>query len=138
MQISAPENGVPRDGPTAGDVRTTCPALPTPLSALGAVSTATPARPAATPTLLYDSRRGVHYPKPLLRGWLHLVWFAASLIAGPLLLAGAHGVAHRIGVATYAGKTGPIAPGTMRMKRLSTISIVVIEAVSEAKASGAT
>jgi hypothetical protein len=36
-----------------------------------------------TLTLLYDSRRGVHYEKPLLRGWLHLVWFEASLVAGP-------------------------------------------------------
>ena len=53
--------------------------------------------------MLYDSRRGVHYEKPLLRGWLHLVWFEASLIAGTLLLVAAHGGTHRIGVAIYAG-----------------------------------
>jgi hemolysin III len=53
--------------------------------------------------LLYDSRRDIHYAKPLWRGWLHLVWFVASLIAGPLLVVAAGGVTHRIGVAIYAG-----------------------------------
>ncbi|RBY91150.1 hemolysin III family protein [Blastococcus sp. TF02A-30] len=52
--------------------------------------------------LLYDSRRKIHYAKPLLRGWLHLVWFAASLVAGPVLLASAWGLAHVTGVALYA------------------------------------
>ena len=42
--------------------------------------------PAAQP--LYDARRGVYYAKPVLRGWLHLLCFGASLVAGPLLLAG--------------------------------------------------
>ena len=51
---------------------------------------------------LYDARRGVYYTKPLLRGWLHLLWFAASLAAGPLLLAGAHGTAQITAVAVYA------------------------------------
>jgi hypothetical protein len=41
--------------------------------------------PAAEP--FYDARRGVCYAKPVLRGWLHLVWFGASLVLGPLLLA---------------------------------------------------
>ena len=27
--------------------------------------------------LLYDTRRGLYYPKPALRGWLHLLWFEA-------------------------------------------------------------
>jgi hemolysin III len=53
--------------------------------------------------LLYDSRRNIHYAKPLLRGWLHLVWFAASLVAGPLLLTATQGGAHPSGVAVYAG-----------------------------------
>ena len=39
----------------------------------------------------YDARRGVYYTKPILRGWLHLLWFAASLVLGPLLVARAHG-----------------------------------------------
>jgi hemolysin III len=58
---------------------------------------------APTSALLYDSRRDMHYEKPLLRGWLHLVWFQASLIAGPLLFLAAHGGAQRIGIAIYAG-----------------------------------
>ena len=53
-------------------------------------------------TLLYDSQRGVHYAKPLLRGWLHLAWFEGSLIAGPRLVVAAQDVTHVIGVAAYA------------------------------------
>ena len=41
--------------------------------------------------VFFDARRGVYYARPVLRGWLHVVWFAASVVAGPLLLAGAHG-----------------------------------------------
>ena len=33
----------------------------------------------------YDARRGVYYTKPVLRGWLHVLWFEASLVLGPLL-----------------------------------------------------
>jgi hemolysin III len=53
-------------------------------------------------TLLYDSRRGVHYTKPLLRGWSHLVAFAASLAGGTLLLIAADGWRQVAGVAVYA------------------------------------
>ena len=45
---------------------------------------AAPRPPAAG--ALYDARRGVYYAKPVLRGWLHLLWFAASLAGGALLL----------------------------------------------------
>jgi hemolysin III len=41
--------------------------------------------------VFFDARRGVYYAKPALRGWLHLVWFGFSLVAGTLLLARAHG-----------------------------------------------
>ena len=54
-------------------------------------------------TLLYDSRRGVQYTKPLMRGWLHLIWFTASLVAGTLLEVATHGVRQMVGVAIYAG-----------------------------------
>lgn len=54
-------------------------------------------------TLHYDSRRGVHYTKPLMRGWLHLLWFGASLVVGPLLVVATHGVRQVVGVAVYAG-----------------------------------
>jgi hemolysin III len=50
---------------------------------------------------LYDAQRDVYYVKPALRGWLHLLWFGASLIFGTLLLAHAHGAA-RTTAAVYA------------------------------------
>ncbi len=50
----------------------------------------------------YDARRGVYYTKPLLRGWLHLLWFEASLVAGTLLVAQAHGAAQTTALAIYA------------------------------------
>jgi hemolysin III len=51
---------------------------------------------------LYDARRGVYYAKPVLRGWLHLLWFMVSLAGGPLLLARAHGGAQITAVAVYS------------------------------------
>jgi hemolysin III len=50
----------------------------------------------------YDARRGVHYTKPVFRGWLHLLWFEASLVLGTLLLVHAHGAARISAVAIYA------------------------------------
>jgi hemolysin III len=50
---------------------------------------------------LYDARRGVFYAKPALRGWLHLLWFEASLVLGTLLLARAHGPARIVAIAIY-------------------------------------
>ena len=52
--------------------------------------------------LLYDARRGVYYTRPVLRGWLHLLCFLASLAGGALLLARAHGAAHITAAAVYA------------------------------------
>jgi hemolysin III len=51
---------------------------------------------------LYDTRRGVYYTKPVLRGWLHLLWFAASLVLGPLLVARAHGATRITALTVYA------------------------------------
>jgi hemolysin III len=59
-----------------------------------------PAGHSIKPTL-YDSGRGVHYDKPSLRGWLHLVWFEAALVLGTLLLAEAHGPRAITGTAIY-------------------------------------
>lgn len=42
---------------------------------------------------LYDARRGVYQTKPILRGWLHLLWFEASAVLGTLLVARAQGAA---------------------------------------------
>lgn len=51
-----------------------------------------PAKPGpAQAGVFFDARRGVYYARPMLRGWLHAVWFGASVVAGTLLLAGAHG-----------------------------------------------
>jgi hemolysin III len=55
-----------------------------------------------TPPQLYDTRRGVYYAKPILRGRLHLLFFAASLMSGPLLLVRAHGAAQVTAVAVYS------------------------------------
>ena len=62
--------------------------------------------PAAEP--LYDARRGVYYVKPVLRGWLHLLCFGASLVFGPLLLAGAHGAAQITAVAVYSASVSAL------------------------------
>jgi len=59
-----------------------------------------PAAPAAGAP--FDRQRGVYYPKPVLRGWLHLLWFGASLEAGTLLLARARGLLPVAATAVYA------------------------------------
>jgi hemolysin III len=56
--------------------------------------------PAAGP--FYDARRDVYYTKPALRGWLHLLWFAASLVFGIILLTRARGDARITAGAIYA------------------------------------
>jgi hemolysin III len=62
--------------------------------------------PAAPP--LYDARRGVYYVKPVLRGWLHLLCFGASLVSGPLLLASARGAAQITAVAVYSASVSAL------------------------------
>jgi hemolysin III len=57
---------------------------------------------------LYDARRGVYYTKPVLRGWLHLLWFEASLVSGTLLLARAHGAARITAIAIYAASVSAL------------------------------
>jgi hemolysin III len=51
--------------------------------------------------MLYDARRGLYYPKPALRGWLSVVWFAASLVGGTVLLTRAHGATQLSAAAIY-------------------------------------
>ncbi|MGH8860717.1 MAG: PAQR family membrane homeostasis protein TrhA [Jatrophihabitantaceae bacterium] len=51
---------------------------------------------------LYDSRRDAHYPRPVLRGWMHLVWFAISLAIGGYLLGRTHGAKQITAFAIYA------------------------------------
>jgi hemolysin III len=67
-------------------------------SSLGQAQASAP--PAAN--ALYDARRQIYYQKPLLRGWLHALWFGASIVFGTLLLAGAHGAVRITATALYA------------------------------------
>ena len=61
-----------------------------------------PAGTSAAQSWLYDARRDVHYPKPVLRGWLHLVWFEASIVLGTVLVATiAHGALELTAAAIY-------------------------------------
>jgi hemolysin III len=64
--------------------------------------------PQALAGALYDAQRGVYYAKPVLRGWLHLLWFAASLAGGTLLLARAHGATRITAVAVYAASVSAL------------------------------
>ncbi|MEP6598996.1 MAG: hemolysin III family protein [Actinomycetota bacterium] len=54
-------------------------------------------------TSLYDAARDLHYVKPTLRGWSHLLWFAASLVAGTLLIISAKDATETAAAAIYAG-----------------------------------
>jgi hemolysin III len=65
-----------------------------------------PVPPAAD--ALYDARRGVYYTKPVLRGWLHLVWFEISVVIGTLLLARAHGATRITAAAIYAASVSAL------------------------------
>ncbi len=69
----------------------------------------TPAAPPSPAVVdaFYDARRGVWYTKPVQRGWLHLLWFGASLAGGTLLLARAHGVT-RAATAVYAASVSAL------------------------------
>jgi hemolysin III len=57
---------------------------------------------------LYDGRRGVYYTKPMLRGWLHLLWFELSLVLGTLLLVRTHGDAQITAIAIYAASVSAL------------------------------
>ena len=62
---------------------------------------ADPALPASSK--LYDAARGVHYEKPRLRGWGHLVSFEIALVVGTLVIVHARGSATTTAAAVYAG-----------------------------------
>jgi hemolysin III len=62
----------------------------------------------------YDAVRGVDYPRPRLRGVLHQVSFAVSLVAGPLLLIAAEGTTAKIAAGVYAASvTGMFAASAL-------------------------
>jgi len=62
----------------------------------------------------YDAANGVDYPRPRLRGVLHQVSFAVSLVAAPLLLTVAHGTTAKIAAGVYAASvTGMFAASAL-------------------------
>ena len=86
--------------------------------------------------VFFDARRGVYYARPVLRGWMHVAWFGASVVAGPLLLAGAHGPKTITAGAIYATSVSALfgvsalyhrgnwsAAGRRRMQRLDHMMI---------------
>jgi hemolysin III len=78
-------------------------------SEAGTVTDSAPAAPASPGAdALYDARRGVYYTKPVLRGWLHLLWFGASLVLGTLLLARTNGATHVTAAAIYAASVSAL------------------------------
>jgi hemolysin III len=81
-------------------------AMPAGSADLGPAWPGAPGPPVAD--ALYDARRGVYYTKPVLRGWLHLIWFGASLALGTLLLARAHGATRITAAAIYAASVSAL------------------------------
>lgn len=69
------------------------------MSAIDGVAGESASRLEAQPS---GSGSGAAEAKPLLRGWLHLAWFEASLVAGTLALARVHGGARVSAVAIFA------------------------------------
>jgi hemolysin III len=50
----------------------------------------------------------MHYRKPRLRGWLHLIWFALSLVVGPLTVALTTGAMRVAAVTVYAASVSAL------------------------------
>ena len=93
--VQAPLSGIPAQASQArrhGTAMDSAPAAPRP--------------PVAD--ALYDARCGVYYTKPVLRGWLHLIWFGASLVLGTLLLVRMHGSARITAIAIYAASVSAL------------------------------
>jgi hemolysin III len=84
------------------------PAISLAAAAPGAAAAGVTAAVPAVPGLFYDQRRRVHYAKPVMRGWLHLLWFAASVAASAVLLASAHGAAALAALGGYAASTSAL------------------------------
>ena len=71
--------------------------------------TATTPTPASTAAdRFYDARRGIYYTKPVMRGWLHLLWFGASLVVSTVLLAHTPGTARVLSFGVYAASVGAL------------------------------
>ncbi|MGA3153583.1 MAG: PAQR family membrane homeostasis protein TrhA [Streptosporangiaceae bacterium] len=75
---------------------------------MAALDSSSAARGPSPSRRLYDAQRGLYYAKPKLRGWMHLLWFEASLVAGTLLLASAHGGSRIAASAIYAASVSAL------------------------------
>jgi len=62
----------------------------------------------AAVSVTYDSRRDLVHPKPIWRGWLHLLCFQASLVVGTLLIARAGGPVRISAASIYAGSVSAL------------------------------
>jgi hemolysin III len=98
--------------------------------------------PAAQPSgELYDARRQLYYRKPVLRGWMHLIWFEASLVVGTLLVLHVHaaGAARITAASIYAASVSGLfgasalyhrgnwsGPWMARLQRLDHLMIFVL------------
>jgi hemolysin III len=78
------------------------------VTGVGTAGSALWADPTGRTAQLYDAKRDLHYAKPLLRGWLHLTWFAFSLVIGPLTIALTHGAARIAAVGIYAASVSAL------------------------------
>ena len=78
------------------------------MTSVDAVVSSVSADPAEPTAQLYDAKREIHYAKPLLRGWLHLVWFELSLVVGPLTLVFTHGAVRITAVAIYTASVSAL------------------------------
>jgi hemolysin III len=80
----------------------------TPWRSTMTVMDSTPAARPPAADAFYDARRDVYYTKPVLRGWLHLLWFEASLVLGTLLVIRAHGAVRIAAAATYTASVSAL------------------------------
>ena len=72
------------------------------------VTATTPTRASTAADRFYDARRGIYYSKPVMRGWLHLLWFGASLVVSTVLLAHTPGTARVLSFGVYAASVGAL------------------------------
>ena len=72
------------------------------------VTATTPTRASTAADRFYDARRGIYYTKPVMRGWLHLLWFGASLVVSTVLLAHTPGTARVLSFGVYAASVGAL------------------------------
>jgi hemolysin III len=72
------------------------------------VTATTPTQGSPAADRFYDARRGIYYTKPVMRGWLHLLWFGASLVLSTVLLAHTPGTARALSFGVYAVSVGAL------------------------------